>query len=62
MKVRISEVDRVVDEAGKHVGTVLSKSFRKIQVYCFLCEKTVSDLKHYEEEHSSERGRKEEDS
>lgn len=62
MKVKVVEVDRVVDEGGKHVGTVLNKSFRKIQVYCFLCGKTVSDLKHYEEEHSSESGRKEEDS
>jgi len=61
VKVKVVEIDRIVDETGNHVGTVLSKSFRKMQVYCFLCEKTVSGLSHYEEEHAAS-GQKEEGS
>jgi len=61
VKVKVVQVDRVVDEQANHVGTVLSKSFRKMQVYCFLCRKTVSGLSHYEEEHAAS-GEKEEDS
>ena len=59
LKVKVVQVDRVVDEQANHVGTVLRKSFRKMQIYCFLCKKTVSGLSHYEEEHAAE---KEEDS
>ena len=51
MKVKIEKPDRVVNEKGEHVGTVMSKGFRKVEIYCFICDKTVSSLKHYEEEH-----------
>ena len=51
VKVEVVE-DRVVDENGRHVGTVMSKSLGKMWIYCFLCEKVVSGLKHYEEEHA----------
>ena len=30
----------------------MSKSLGKMWIYCFLCEKVVSGLKHYEEEHA----------
>ena len=51
MKVRVEKPDRVVNEKRDHVGTVMSKGFRKKEVYCFLCDKIVSNLKHYEMEH-----------
>ncbi len=51
MKVRVEKPDRVVNEKGDHVGTVMSKGFRKNEVYCFLCDKIVSSLKHYEKKH-----------
>lgn len=51
MKVRIEKPDRVVNEKGEHVGAVLSKGFMKKEIYCFLCNKTFSSLKHYEEKH-----------
>jgi len=51
LKVRIEENDRVVDENGEHVKTVLSKKFRKTFAYCYLCDKVVSSLKHYSKEH-----------
>ncbi|MCW4026668.1 MAG: hypothetical protein NWE76_04185 [Candidatus Bathyarchaeota archaeon] len=51
MKVKVDKPDRVIDEKGDHVGTVFNKGFRKKEFYCFLCDKTVSTLKHYAEEH-----------
>lgn len=51
MKVKIVDRDKVVDEEGHHVGTVLKKGFRKKEAYCFICDKTVPSLKHFEEEH-----------
>jgi len=51
LKVRVEKPDRVVNEKRDHVGTVMSKGFRKKEVYCFLCDKIVSNLKHYEMEH-----------
>lgn len=51
MKVRTESPDRLVNEKGEHVGTIVSKSFGKKEIYCFLCEKIVSSLKHYEKEH-----------
>jgi hypothetical protein len=35
VKARVVQVDRVRDEPGEHVGTVLRKSFGKMKVYCF---------------------------
>jgi hypothetical protein len=49
VKVKIEKPDRVVNEKGEHVGTVMSKGFRKNEIYCFLCNKIVSGLKYYEE-------------
>lgn len=49
MKVKVIENDRVVNENGEHVGTIMSKGFRKKEIYCFLCDKTISSLKHFEE-------------
>jgi len=43
--------DRVINEKNEHVGTIVSKGFRKKQIYCFLCDKIVSSLKHFSEEH-----------
>jgi hypothetical protein len=51
LKVRIEKPDRVLNEKGEHVGTIVKKSFMKMEIYCFLCGKTVSSLKHFEEEH-----------
>ena len=51
MKVEIKESDKVIDEEGNHVGTVLKKGFGKMTIYCFLCKETVSSLKHYEDQH-----------
>jgi len=51
LKVRIEKPDRVLNEKGEHVGTIVKKSFMKMEIYCFLCGKTVSNLKHFEEEH-----------
>lgn len=51
MKVRIEKPDRVVNEKGEHVGTIMSKGFGKKEIYCFICDNIVSSLKHYEEKH-----------
>lgn len=51
MKVEIVKGDRVVNEDGEHVGTVMKKAYEKTWVYCFLCEKIVSGLEHFEKEH-----------
>ncbi len=51
LKVRIEKPDRIVNEKGEHVGTVIKGGFMKMEIYCFLCDKTVSSLKHYEKEH-----------
>jgi len=51
MKVKVDKPDRVVDEKGEHVGTVLNKGFMKKEIYCFICDKTVPNLKHYTENH-----------
>jgi len=51
LKVRIEKPDRVVNEEGEHVGTILSKGLMKKEIYCFKCNKTVSSLKHYDDEH-----------
>lgn len=51
MKVKVIQNDRVVNEKEEHVGTIMSKGFRKMKIYCFLCDKIVSSLKHYEQEH-----------
>ena len=51
MKVKVNKPDRVVDEKGEHVGTVLNKGFMKKEIYCFICDKTVPNLKHYTENH-----------
>jgi hypothetical protein len=51
VKVKVEKPDRVIDEKGDHVGTVLNKGFMKKEIYCFICDKTVSSLKHYAEQH-----------
>jgi len=51
LKVKVNKPDRVIDEKGDHVGTVLNKGFMKKEIYCFICDKTVSSLKHYTDEH-----------
>jgi len=52
LNVKVDKPDRVVNEEGEHVGTVLSKGFmKKREIYCFMCDKKVSGLEHYEEEH-----------
>lgn len=51
MKVKVNKPDRVVNEKGEHVGTVLSKRFMKSEIYCFMCNETVSSLKHFTEKH-----------
>ena len=52
LNVKVDKPDRVVNEKGEHVGTVLNKGFmKKTEIYCFLCDKKVSSLKHFEEEH-----------
>jgi len=51
MKVKVVERTSIVDEEGKQVGTILSKGFMKKVIFCFLCDKPVSDLKHYKEAH-----------
>ena len=51
LKVKVNKPDRVIDEKGNHVGTVLNKGFMKKEIYCFLCDKTVPSLKHYTDEH-----------
>jgi len=49
VKVAIEKPDRVVNEKGEHVGTIMNRGLRKIEIYCFLCNKIVLGLKHYEE-------------
>lgn len=51
MKVKVDKPDRIVNEKGEHVGTVLSKGFMKKEIYCFICNRTVLSLKHYTEGH-----------
>ena len=52
LNVKVDKPDRVVNEQGQHVGTVLNKGFmKKKEIYCFMCDKKVLGLKHYEEEH-----------
>jgi len=48
MKVKVVERTRIVDEEGKQVGAVL-KIFGERKIFCFLCQKEVSSLKHYRE-------------
>ena len=50
MKEKV-EQDRVMDEQGNHVGTVLEKGGlrKKGRIYCFKCDKTVESLKHFQE-------------
>ena len=49
--MKIEKPDRIIGEEGEHVGTIMNKGFRKQEIYCFLCDKVVSNLKHFEEEH-----------
>ena len=52
LNVKVDKPDRVVNEEGEHVGTVLTKGLmKKTEIYCFMCDRKVSGLKHYEEEH-----------
>ena len=51
LKIMIGKPDRIVNEKGGHVGTVIKRGFMKMEIYCFLCNKIVSSLKHYEKEH-----------
>ena len=51
LKVKVNKPDRVINEKGDHVGTVLNKGFMKKEIYCFLCDKIVASLKHYADEH-----------
>jgi len=51
LKVKVNKPDRVINEKGDHVGTVLNKGFMKKEIYCFLCDKIVPSLKHYTDEH-----------
>lgn len=47
-------MDEIIAENGDQVGAVLTKGkgFGKKRVFfCFLCNKDVPDLKHFEEEH-----------
>jgi len=51
MKVKVVEKTKIVDEEGKEVGAILSKGFMKKTIFCFLCNKAVSDIEHYREAH-----------
>ena len=52
LKVKVHNPDRVVNEEGEHVGTVLNKGFmKKTEIYCFICDSKVTGLNHYKEEH-----------
>jgi len=51
MRARVVEKTKIVDEERKEVGAILSKGFMKKTIFCFLCNKAVPDLKHYEEAH-----------
>jgi len=51
MRVKVVERSSIVDEKGKQVGAILSKGLMKKAIFCFLCDKPVSDLKHYKEAH-----------
>jgi hypothetical protein len=48
VKVKVMERTRIVNEEGKQVGAVL-KIFGERKIFCFLCQKEVSSLKHYGE-------------
>ena len=49
--MRIEKPYRVVNESGERVGAVMKKRSKKAEIYCFICERNVQSLQHYEKEH-----------